>query len=77
MQRLAGVNGTQAFLGTLALVVIGLFVPGWYGAVLLFVLVAALLVVLVRTAPGSSAGTIGVRLLILAGIVAIALYKIL
>ena len=39
--------------------------------------ISALLVVLVRTAPGSSAGTIGVRLLILAGIVAIALYKIL
>ncbi|OLE22354.1 MAG: hypothetical protein AUG44_25060 [Actinobacteria bacterium 13_1_20CM_3_71_11] len=77
MQRLARVNGTQAFLGALALVVIGLVVPGWYGAVLLFALVALLLVVLVQTAPGSSAGTVGVRLVILAGIVAIALSKVL
>jgi len=77
MQRLARVNGTQAFLGTLALVVIGLFVPGWYGAVLLFALVAALLVLVVRTASGAPAGTVAVRLAILAGIAAIALYKIL
>ena len=55
----------------------GLFAPGWYGAVLLFALVAALLVVLVRTAPVTRPGVIAVRLLILAGVALIAVYKIL
>jgi len=77
MERLARVNRTQAFLGALALVLGGLFAPGWYGAVLLFALVAALLVVLVRTAPVTRPGVIAVRLLILAGVALIAVYKIL
>ena len=50
MQRLARVNGTQAFLGALALVVTGAFAPGAYGAVVLFALVAGLLVLLPRGA---------------------------
>ena len=77
MERLARVNRTQAFLGALALVLGGLFAPGWYGAVLLFALVAVLLVVLVRTAPVTRPGVIAVRLLILAGVALIAVYKIL
>jgi hypothetical protein len=76
MERLARVNRTQAFLGALALVVLGLFAPGWYGAVILFALVAGLLVVLVRTAPATRPGTVLVRLVILAGIVLIGVYKI-
>jgi len=77
MERLARVNRTQAFLGALALVLAGLFAPGWYGAVLLFALVAVLLVVLVRTAPVTWPGVVAVRLLILAGVALIAVYKIL
>jgi len=77
MERLARVNRTQAFLGALALVLGGLFAPGWYGAVLLFALVAVLLVVLVRTAPVTRPGVVAVRLLILAGVALIAVYKIL
>ena len=77
MERLARVNRTQAFLGALALVLGGLFAPGWYGAVLLFALVAVLLVVLVRTAPVTWPGVVAVRLLILAGVALIAVYKIL
>jgi asparagine N-glycosylation enzyme membrane subunit Stt3 len=77
MERLARVNRTQAFLGALALVLTGLFAPGWYGAVVLFALVAALLVVLVRTAPVTGPGVVAVRLVILAGVALIAVYKIL
>ena len=76
MQRLARINRTQAFLGALALVVGGLFAPGWYGAVILFALVAGLLVLLVRTAPVTRPGTLLVRLVILAGIVLVGVYKI-
>src|SRR5439155_24580416 len=38
VQRLARVNRTQAFLGALRVVVIGLFVPGWFGAGILLAL---------------------------------------
>jgi hypothetical protein len=76
MQRLARVNRTQAFLGALALVVIGLFAPGWFGAAILSALVVALLLVMVRTAPAARPGTLLVRLVILAGLAAIAIYKV-
>ncbi len=76
MQRLARANRTQAFLGALALVLVGLFGPGWYGAVVLFALVAALLVLLVRTAPVTRPGVVAVRLVILAAVALIAVYKI-
>ncbi len=75
MQRLARVNRTQAFLAALALVLVGLFAPGWYGAVVLFALVAALLVLLVRTAPVTRPGVVAVRLVILAAVALIAVYK--
>ena len=77
MERLARVNRTQAFLAALALVLVGLFAPGWYGAILLFALVAVLLLVLVRTAAVTPPGVVAVRLVILAGVVLIAVYKIL
>ncbi len=76
MERLARVNRTQAFLSALALVLVGLFAPGRYGAVVLFVVVAAMLVVLVRTAPVTRQGVVAVRLLILAGLALVAIYKI-
>ena len=76
MQRLARINRTQAFLAALALVVIGLFAPGGYGAVILFALVAAMLVLLVRTAPITRPGTTVIRLVILAGVALVGVYKI-
>lgn len=77
MQRLARVNRTQAFLGTLALVLIGLFAPGWIGAIILFAVVVALGVLLLRTAAGRDQRATAVQLVILAGIVVIAVYKVL
>jgi hypothetical protein len=76
MRRLARVNGTQAFLATLPLVVIGLFAPGWIGALILFALIGGLIAILVQTAARSQPGTVVVRLVILAGFSATALYKI-
>jgi hypothetical protein len=76
MQWLARVNRTQAFLGALAVVAVGLFAPGWFGAAILFALVIGLLLVLVRTVPATRPGTVVIRLVILAGLVAIATYKI-
>jgi asparagine N-glycosylation enzyme membrane subunit Stt3 len=76
MQRLARVNRTQAFLAALALVLIGLFAPGWYGAAVLFAIVAVLLVVLVRSGPVTRPGTLLVRLVILTAVALIAVVKI-
>lgn len=77
MQRLARVNRTQAFLGTLALVLIGLFAPGWIGAIVLFAVIVALVVLLVRTAPARDRRATAVQVLILAGLAVIAVYKVL
>jgi hypothetical protein len=77
MQRLARVNRTQAFLVTLGLVLVGMFAPGWYGAAILSALAGALLVVLVRTAAVTRPGTVLLRLVILAGLATIGMYKIL
>jgi hypothetical protein len=76
MERLARVNRTQAFLGALGVVVVGLFAPGWYGAVVLFALVSGLLVVLVQTGKAARPGTLLIRLVVLAGLLAIAIHKI-
>jgi hypothetical protein len=76
MRRLARVNRTQAFLGALALMVLGLLAPGWFGAAVLFALVIAMLLILVRTAAVTRPGTLLVRLVILAGLAAIAIAKV-
>jgi hypothetical protein len=77
VQRLARVNRTQAFLGALGVVVVGLLAPGWFGATVLFALVVALLAVMVQTVPVTRPAILSVRLLILAGLTVIALSKIL
>jgi hypothetical protein len=76
IERLARVNRTQAFLGALGVVVIGLLAPGWYGTVVLFALVGGLLAVLVRTGRVTRPRILLVRLVILAGLLAIAIQKI-
>jgi hypothetical protein len=76
IERLARVNRTQAFLGALGVVLIGLFAPGWYGAIALFALVGGLLALLVRIGKAAHPGTLLIRLVILAGLLAIAIHKI-
>jgi asparagine N-glycosylation enzyme membrane subunit Stt3 len=76
IERRARVNRTQGFLGALAVVVLGLFAPGWFGATVLFALVGALFVLLTRTARRSPPGTVAIRLVILVGLVVIAVVKV-
>jgi predicted branched-subunit amino acid permease len=72
----ARVNGTYVFLAALAGVLLGLFAPGWYGAVILFALVAVLLVLLVTTWRTRKPAIILIRLVIIAAFVILAITKI-
>lgn len=66
---------TQAFLIALAGVLLGLFLPGWIGSVVLLVIIAGLLAVLATNWRRLSPGTLAVRLLILAGLGVVAVLK--
>ncbi len=66
---------THAFLIALAAVLVGLFLPGWIGSIVLLAVVVALLVLVRLTARGLGAGTVAVRLLIIAGLVVVAVLK--
>jgi hypothetical protein len=66
---------THAFLGALVVVLLGLFLPGWIGAVLLLAVVGVLLAVLAATRRGLRPGTVAVRLLIITGIGLVATLK--
>lgn len=66
---------TQAFLVALAGVLLGLFLPGWIGSVVLLVIIVGLLVLLARTGRGLAPGTVAVRLVILAGLGLVAVLK--
>ncbi|GAA5184826.1 hypothetical protein GCM10023322_27210 [Rugosimonospora acidiphila] len=69
-------KGTQAFLIALVVVLLGLFAPGWFGAGLLFAIVAVLLVLLSANWRTQRPPVIGVRLVIIAVIVILAISKI-
>jgi hypothetical protein len=75
--RLARVNPTSAFLVALVVVLVGLFLPGVIGALVLLVLAAGLATLLARTWPVQSPPTRAIRLVMLALLVAVALFKIL
>jgi hypothetical protein len=75
--RLARVNPTSAFLVALVVVLAGLFLPGVIGALVLLVLAAGLATLLARTWPVQSPPTRAIRLVMLALLVAVALFKIL
>lgn len=66
---------THAFLVALVAVLLGLFLPGWLGAVLLLAIVGALLAVMAATWRSLSPGTAAVRFLIIAGIAVVAVLK--
>ena len=76
MSRLARVNPTTAFLGTLVLVLVALFAPGIIGGGLLLLLAAGLAVLTATTWPVQPPQTRALRLLMLTLLVAIALVKI-
>jgi hypothetical protein len=69
-------NRTQVFLGALVLALLGLFVPGTLGALLLYAIVAALAALLSATWSVTPPGVRIFRLVVLAGLAAIATTKI-
>jgi hypothetical protein len=76
MQRLAGGGRTGVFLGAIVAVLIGLFLPGWVGAILLTVIVAGMGWLMARTWAVAPASRRTVRFLILAVLAAVAIAKI-
>ena len=65
LHRLARVNPTRAFLGALALMLAGLFLPGIVGAAVLFVLGAGLAALTFTTWPVQPPATRALRVLML------------
>lgn len=76
MQRLAGGGRTGVFLGAVAVMLIALFLPGWYGAILLLAIVGALAWLMTKTSPVATPQTRTVRLIILLALLVVAAIKI-
>jgi hypothetical protein len=72
----ARVNGTYAFVAALAGVLLGLFAPGWYGALILFAIVAGLLILLGATWRARKPAELLVRLVIIGVFAILAITKI-
>ncbi|SDZ25699.1 hypothetical protein SAMN05444365_10883 [Micromonospora pattaloongensis] len=77
LSRFGRVNPTAAFLGTLALVLAGLFAPGIIGGALLLVLAGAVAALLVATWSAHPPRARLPRVLVLTVLVTAALVKIL
>jgi hypothetical protein len=73
---LAGLPRTAVFLGALALLLVGLFLPGVVGTVLLLLIAAAMVAVLTLTWPTLGPQLRAFRVLVLALVVAIAVGKL-
>jgi hypothetical protein len=74
--RLARLNRTHVFVGALVVVLAGLFLPGVAGALILVMVAAALASLLVKTSRVTAPLTVGLRVVLLAGLVLLALHKI-
>ncbi|MFU8851921.1 DUF6703 family protein [Micromonospora sp. SL1-18] len=77
LARLARLNPMTVFLATLALVLVGLFVPGPPGGVLLLALAVLLVWLMSVTWPVQRPSTRVLRLLMLTLLIAVALAKLL
>ena len=77
LELLARLDGTKVFLATLGLALIGLFLPGPVGAVVLFALVVALGALLRLTWPVTPPRLRLVRLATLAALAGLAITKLL
>jgi hypothetical protein len=76
LPRLARMNPTKVFLGALAVALAGMFLPGWFGALLLMAVVVGLGGLLGQTWSVTPAGVRVLRLVILALLVFIATAKL-
>src|SRR5215475_9278150 len=75
MQRLSNGGRTGVFLGAIAVVLIGLFLPGWFGAIFLLAIVTALGWLLTKTWPVATPQTRVLRVIILVVLLAFAAAK--
>ncbi len=76
LTALARMNRTRVFLGALVIALIGLFVPGVWGGMVLLAVVATLGALLSQTWSITPPALRGFRLLVLAGLAVVALIKI-
>ncbi len=76
LTRLSRLDRTKVFLGTLAVGLLALFLPGAWGALLLYAVVAALAALLAQTWHVTPPAMRIFRLLVLAGLAVIATTKI-
>jgi hypothetical protein len=76
MERLSGGARTGVFLGAIVAVLVALFLPGWAGAVVLTVMVAALGWLMAKTWPVTAPRTRTIRILILLVLAAVAIAKV-
>jgi hypothetical protein len=77
LRRLVRLNRTSVFVIALAVALAGLFLHGWWGALLLYAVVAGMGLLLNQTWSVTPPGMRVFRLLVLAGLAAIATFKIL
>ena len=75
LARLARIKPTAAFVGALALMLAGFFLPGIVGAALLLLLGAALAALTYTTWPVQSSSTRAVRIVLLLLLLAVILAK--
>jgi hypothetical protein len=76
MQRLSNGGRTGVFLGAIAFLLVALFLPGWYGAILLLATIAGLGWVMSKTWPVTPSSTRAFRLIILLALTVMAVVKI-
>jgi hypothetical protein len=76
LPTLARMSPTKAFLAALAVALVGLFLPGWFGAVLLLAVVVGMGGLLARTWQFTPPAARSLRIVILALLVIIATAKV-
>jgi uncharacterized protein YqgC (DUF456 family) len=76
LTSLLRMDRTSVFLAVLVVALIGLFVPSWPGALILYVVVAALATLLSRTWRVTPSGHLAFRLAVLAILAVIATSKL-
>lgn len=75
LQRLSNGGRTGVFLAALVVILAALFAPGWIGAILTVVIIAALVVLMRQTWAVQPGRTRAIRVVVLLVLAAFAVYK--
>jgi len=75
LEQLSRTRGAGTFLGALVIVLLALFLPGWYGAILLALIIAALIVLMQHTWAVAPPRARTMRVLALVALAAVAWFK--